>query len=80
MRSCGIIYLMDGLTIQPLRRARLDAGLSQDDLAAMADVSQATISHIETGASYPSILSLARIARALGRGPYELVALPEGER
>lgn len=54
-----------------LRRARVAAGLSQQELAAKSGVRQETISNIERGRNKGSKF-IARIARALGVEAYEL--------
>lgn len=46
--------------------ARVDAGLTQTELARRAGTRQTVISAIENGAQAPSGLMLERIARALG--------------
>jgi transcriptional regulator with XRE-family HTH domain len=55
-----------GVTI---RQFRLQAGLSQDDLADRMDVSTPYISMLESGKRYPSIEMLIRIAVALDIRP-----------
>ncbi|MBI1291989.1 helix-turn-helix domain-containing protein [bacterium] len=52
-----------GLNVQRLRR---DKGLSQEELAARAEVHQTYLSGVERGVRNPSLLVLARIAKALG--------------
>ena len=49
-----------------IRRAREDAGVSQDRLAAEAGISQCHLSRIEAGEVEASMAILAAIARALG--------------
>ena len=49
-----------------IRRAREDAGVSQDRLAAEAGISQGHLSRIEAGEVEASMAILAAIARALG--------------
>ena len=49
-----------------LRRARLNAGLTQSALAARAATSQATISSYESGGKQPSAQTLSRILGAAG--------------
>ncbi|CEG10688.1 MAG: helix-turn-helix transcriptional regulator [Afipia felis] len=49
-----------------LRRLRLERALSQDDVAAEADLRQALISAIEVGTANPTLESLDRLASALG--------------
>lgn len=48
------------------RAARLDAGLDQVQLAALADLSPTTVSNLETGRG-SSLATIIRIARALDR-------------
>jgi transcriptional regulator with XRE-family HTH domain len=52
-----------GLNVQRLRR---DKGLSQEELAARAEMHQTYLSGVERGVGNPSLLVLARIAKALG--------------
>jgi ribosome-binding protein aMBF1 (putative translation factor) len=46
---------------------RLDEGLSQEELAAKADMQQSVISRIENGESEPRIETVKKIAEALNR-------------
>jgi predicted RNase H-like HicB family nuclease/DNA-binding XRE family transcriptional regulator len=58
-----------------LRWARLDAGLTQAALAARAGVSQQQVAKLERPGSNPSVMTLRRIAEALGaRLELDLVA------
>ncbi|MBD5160972.1 MAG: helix-turn-helix transcriptional regulator [Oscillibacter sp.] len=60
-----------GFRIQFFRKTR---GLSQEELAERSDLSYSTISHIESTSCYSvSMLSLYRIAKALGVEPYQLL-------
>jgi transcriptional regulator with XRE-family HTH domain len=59
-----------GLNVQRLRR---DKGLSQEELAARAEMHQTYLSGVERGVRNASILVLARIAKALGVDVEELV-------
>jgi transcriptional regulator with XRE-family HTH domain len=52
-----------GLNVRKQREAR---GLTQESLAEKADLDQTYISGIERGLRNPSVLSIAKIARALG--------------
>ncbi len=52
-----------------LRRARLEAGLSQSALAARAGVSQQQIAKLERPGENPSIETLKKVARAMGFRP-----------
>jgi ribosome-binding protein aMBF1 (putative translation factor) len=49
-----------------LIRARLRAGLSQEELAARMNTSQSTIARLESGQSLPSTKTLLRFAEATG--------------
>jgi len=51
-----------GLTIRALRRER---GLSQEQLAALADIDRSYMSSVERGLRNVSVLNVARIAAAL---------------
>lgn len=62
-----------------LRRMRLGAGLSQEQLGLEADVQRNFISLIELGHNQPTITTVAKLARALGMRASELVAEAERE-
>jgi len=49
-----------------LLRARLRAGLSQEELAAKMKTSQSTIARLESGQALPSTKTLLRLAEATG--------------
>jgi transcriptional regulator with XRE-family HTH domain len=59
-----------GLNVQRLRRAK---GLTQEELADRAEMHQTYLSGVENGARNPSVLVLARIAKALSVDIEELV-------
>ena len=61
-----------------LRRVRLAAGLTQEQLGLEAGVQRNFISLIETGQNQPTIGTVAKLARALRIKASELVA--EAER
>lgn len=50
-----------------LMQAREDAGLSQEQLAALSHVSRSTINRIEKARISPSIRTLDTLARAMGK-------------
>jgi transcriptional regulator with XRE-family HTH domain len=50
-----------------IREARLEAGLSQDDLSAKSGVTQANISKYERGEFIPQIPTLQKLAAALNK-------------
>lgn len=57
-----------------LRQARQDAGLSQSDLGAAAgEIAQPVISEYENGERNPTLLTIHRLAAAIGVMPAELV-------
>ena len=60
-----------------MRNARLWAGLTQGELAAMLGASRETISSVERGASIPSVTLALGIARALDTTVEELFAADE---
>jgi transcriptional regulator with XRE-family HTH domain len=60
-----------------VRRCREHLGLTQERVAERADLDPTYISGIERGIRNPSLLSMARVARALG---ITLVDLCEGVR
>ena len=53
--------------MQAILRARVQAGLTQKQLADMTGISQADISRLERVTANPSIKTLQRVATALGR-------------
>ena len=59
-----------------LRDARTAAGLSMRTLATAAGLSQPFLSQIENGAASPSMLTLYRLASALGLSPGDLLPAP----
>lgn len=64
---------------QALRRLRLAAGLSQEQLGLEAGVQRNFISLIETGQNQPTIGTICKLARVLGLKASELVAQAEVE-
>jgi transcriptional regulator with XRE-family HTH domain len=65
------------LTLEALRRARVDAGLTISETAKRAGVSRDTISNAERGRHSLQGPTLSKIAYALGRSPSELLAEEE---
>ncbi|ALE06127.1 XRE family transcriptional regulator [Arthrobacter sp. ERGS1:01] len=49
-----------------IRAARKEAGLTQEDLANLAETSERTIRAIETGTGNPSLRAVAAAANVLG--------------
>lgn len=62
-----------------LRRVRLAAGMSQEQLGLEAGVQRNFISLIETGQNQPTIGTIVKLARALGMKASELGAEAESE-
>ena len=60
-----------------LRELRERAGLTQAELAAMADVSRKTVNTVENGVFIPSTVVSLRLAKALGALVEDLFQLPE---
>lgn len=60
-----------------VRRARTNAGLSQERLAEMADVERAYMSALERGKRNPTLLTQLKIASALGVPLSSLIAETE---
>lgn len=52
---------------QNLIKSRKDRGMTQDDLAAKANLSRAMLSNIERGYTFPSLPTAYRIAKVLKR-------------
>jgi transcriptional regulator with XRE-family HTH domain len=57
-----------------LRRLRLAAGLTQEQLSEATQLDPAEISRLERGAREPRLLTLVRVARGLGVPLAELLA------
>lgn len=60
-----------------VRKYRVSAGISQEELAAQMDVDQGYVSRLEAGDRNPTIATIAEVARALGIGPSLLFEAPE---
>jgi transcriptional regulator with XRE-family HTH domain len=60
-----------------IRKARTQSGLTQEALAAKANVSISTLSKIETGTSTPTLEVLFRIAMVLEQTPNALTGWQE---
>ncbi|MFF2653576.1 helix-turn-helix domain-containing protein [Streptomyces sp. NPDC058045] len=61
-----------------IRQARQDAGLTLRDVAKRAGMSQPFLSQLENGRSMPSLMTLHKVAAALGATAHGLLA--QGER
>jgi transcriptional regulator with XRE-family HTH domain len=62
---------------QAIRAARLERGVSQEELAERAAIDRSYLSSIERGAQNPGIVSLLRVVNALDMTATELFALAE---
>ena len=62
---------------QVLRKHRLAAGLSQEQLGLESDIQRNFISLIETGQNQPTITTIFKLAGALGVKPSKLIAETE---
>ncbi len=60
-----------------LRRRRLDAGLTQEQLAFEAELARAFVSLLETGKRQPTFRTMLKLAAALGCKAAEIVAEAE---
>jgi transcriptional regulator with XRE-family HTH domain len=75
-KSSGDFELPIGAAV---RRRRLAAGMSQEQLGLEAGVQRNYVSLIELGQSQPTIMTIAKLARALGTKASDLVAEAERE-
>ncbi len=62
-----------------VRRLRVASGLTQEQLAFEAQIDLTYMGGIERGRRNPSLLVLARVARALGVEPAQLLTQPAGD-
>jgi transcriptional regulator with XRE-family HTH domain len=62
-----------------LRRLRTDAGLTQEQLGLDAGLQRKYISSLELAEKEPSLLTVFKLAGALGLRPSKLIALIEKE-
>ncbi|HLS19470.1 MAG TPA: helix-turn-helix transcriptional regulator, partial [Paracoccaceae bacterium] len=59
-------------TMLRIRTLRRQKGMTQDRLAALAELSQGNVSEFESGKTQPTLDTLARLATALGVEMYEM--------
>jgi transcriptional regulator with XRE-family HTH domain len=62
-----------------VRRFRVSAGLSQEELAARIGVEQGYVSRLEAGSRNPTIVTIWHAAEALGVRPASLFEAPRRE-
>lgn len=60
-----------------IRRLRVRKGVSQDDLANMAEVDRAYVGHLERGTKNPTIVTLEKLVRVLDAPMSELFVVPQ---
>lgn len=65
---------------QAIRRRRVEAGLSQENLAAAAKVHPTYVSLIERGLRDPKLTSIRKLAKALGTDASSLIEDAERAR
>jgi transcriptional regulator with XRE-family HTH domain len=63
-----------------VRRARIEVGLTQEELAARADTSQFYISSLEAGRRNPTVETVHALAQALGLPDWLVLLRSDGER
>lgn len=61
-----------------VRRARIEKGLSQEELAERAGTSQFYVSSLEAGRRNPTVVMVFELARAIGVNHLDLLR-PDGE-
>lgn len=62
-----------------LRKLRLEAGMTQEQLGFEADLQRKYVSELEHGLKQPSVTTLFKIARALGVKPSKLAGFIAAE-
>lgn len=63
-----------------LRKARLKAGLTQEELAAKANISREYVGYVERGRYVPTVTMFIKLCNALGVYPPDLLKLVVGPR
>lgn len=56
-----------------LRKVRLEKGISQEELAARAELHRTYVSSVERGARNISLVNIERLAIALGVGMHDII-------
>ena len=62
-----------------LRRLRLEAGLTQEQVGFEADLRRTYVSILELGQQQPSLATILKLAKALNQSGQELIGLVEAE-
>ena len=63
-----------------LRRLRIEAGLTQEQLGFEADLRRSYVSILELGQQQPSLTTILKVAEGLKISAQELIAMVEAER
>ena len=59
------------IVITRIRKKRMEQGISQQELANMANFSQSFLANVESGKKKPSVVTIIRLAEALNVNPRE---------
>ena len=62
---------------QAVRAARMEQGMAQEELAALAEVERSHMGKIERGEHMPTLALILRIAAALNKSAADLIAVTE---
>ena len=62
---------------QAVRAARMEQGMAQEELAALAEIERSHMGKIERGEHMPTLALILRIAAALNRRAADLIAVTE---
>ena len=62
---------------QAVRAARMEQGMAQEELAALAEIERSHMGKIERGEHMPTLALILRIAAALTRSAADLIAATE---
>ena len=62
---------------QAVRAARMEQGIAQEELAALAEIERSHMGKIERGEHMPTLALILRIAAALNRSAADLIAATE---
>jgi transcriptional regulator with XRE-family HTH domain len=59
------------IVITRIRKIRIEKGISQQELANIANFSQSFLANVESGKKKPSVMTILRLAEALNVNPRE---------
>ena len=57
-----------------MKKARLAAGLTQEELAAKAGVSRESVNYVERGRRQPTVAMFVRLCKAMNASPVDVLA------